>query len=138
MCIRDRYHEDKWTYEGKKTVNILIDSGSTHNFLDANLAKRLGYKMKHIALQAITTANGNQLRCQYIYRNFTWQMHGIDVVSDVLLISLWGCDLVLAIKWLATLGIIRWNFQKLKMEFYFNGRNYILRGLKTEKVHMIT
>jgi len=39
---------------GKKIVHIVIDSGSTHNFLDVNLAKRLGCKIETIALQAVT------------------------------------------------------------------------------------
>jgi len=29
-------------HRGKKTLHILIDSGSTHNFLDEHLAKKLG------------------------------------------------------------------------------------------------
>ena len=35
---------------GKKTIHILIDSGSTHNFLNVNLDKRLGCKMESIAV----------------------------------------------------------------------------------------
>ena len=57
---------------GKKTLHILIDSGSTHNFLDVNLAKRLGCKIDPIAMQAITIADGNQLHCQYVCKRFTW------------------------------------------------------------------
>lgn len=83
---------------GKKTLHILLDSGSTHNFLDVNLAKKLGCRMEPIAMQAVTIADGNQLQCQYICRNFTWQMHGTEFVSDVLLIPLGGCDLVLGIQ----------------------------------------
>jgi len=63
-------------------------------------------------------------------------MYGSEFVSDVLLISLGSCDLVLGIQWLATLGTIKWNFLKLKMEFYFKGR--LLKGLKPSKVHMIS
>jgi len=73
---------------GKKTIHILIDSGSTHNFLDVNLAKKLGCKMEPIVVQAVTIADGNQLQCQYICRNFTWQMHGIEFLFDMLLIPL--------------------------------------------------
>ena len=60
-------------------------------------------------------------------------MHGTEFVSDVLLIPLGGCDLVLGIQWLATLGTITWNFKNLKMEFQLNGRHYVLRGLKAKK-----
>jgi len=56
----------------------------------------------------------------------TWQMHGIDFVSDMLLIPLGECDLVLGIQWLAILGTIKWNFKNLKMEFHLKGRNFVL------------
>jgi len=35
---------------GKKTIHILIDSRSTHNFLDVNLAKGLGCKLEPLAM----------------------------------------------------------------------------------------
>ena len=75
---------------GKKILHIFIDSGNTHNFLDVNLAKRLGCKMNPIAMQAVTIVDGNQLKWKYICKQFTWQMHGAQFVSDVLLILLGG------------------------------------------------
>jgi len=36
-------------HRGKKTLHILIDSGSTHNFLDEQLAKSLGCQLEPIA-----------------------------------------------------------------------------------------
>ena len=64
----------------KRTLHILIDSGSTYNFLDVNLAKRLGCKTESIEMQAVTIADGNQLHCQYVCKNFTWQIHGTECV----------------------------------------------------------
>ena len=83
---------------GKKTIHILIDLGSAHNVLDVNLAKTFGCKMEPIVVQAVTVVDGNQLQCQYICNNFTWQMHSIEFVSDMLLIPLGGCDFVLGIQ----------------------------------------
>ena len=37
---------------GKKTLHIPIDSGNPHNFLDVNLAKKLGCKMEPMAMQS--------------------------------------------------------------------------------------
>ena len=47
---------------GKKTLHILINFSSNHNFLDVNLAKRLCYKIEPITNEAITITNGNQLQ----------------------------------------------------------------------------
>jgi len=46
---------------GKNTIDILIDSGSTHNFLNVNLAKTFGCKIEPIVVQAVTVVDGNQL-----------------------------------------------------------------------------
>ena len=47
----------------KKTRHILIDLGSTYNFLDEQLAKKLGYKVEPIKGQAIAIAQGNVKYC---------------------------------------------------------------------------
>jgi len=56
----------------------------------------------------------------------------------MLLLPLGGCDVVLGIQWLATLGTVKWNFMSLKMEFTHNGRHYVLGGLKAGKVQMVS
>ena len=65
-------------------------------------------------------------------------MHGTDFVVEMLPITLGGCDLVLKIQGFATLETIKWNFKNLEMKFHLNRKNYVLRGLKSGKVQMMT
>ncbi|GKB94837.1 putative mitochondrial protein [Tanacetum coccineum] len=44
-------------YVGKHEIHILIDSGSTHNFLDSNTAKRLGCPLRNTYPLQVTVAN---------------------------------------------------------------------------------
>jgi len=120
---------------GKKTIHILIDSGSTHNFLDDKLARKLGCKLEHVPAQSVTIAGGNKLQCHYICKDFKWWLHGTEFRSEVYLLPLGSCDLVLGIQWLSTLGTIKWDFKHLKMEFKQGNRNFILRGMKEGTVH---
>ena len=53
-------------YVGKKAIQILIDSGSTHNFVDQSLAHRLGCKLDPIHSQPIVVADGSKLKYRYI------------------------------------------------------------------------
>ncbi|GJX81501.1 RNA-directed DNA polymerase, eukaryota, reverse transcriptase zinc-binding domain protein [Tanacetum coccineum] len=46
---------------GKHIIHILIDCGSTHNFLDKNMAKKIGYHMRNTCPLAVTVADGNNL-----------------------------------------------------------------------------
>ena len=70
-------------------------------------------------------------------RGFQWTIQQTKFTSDMLLIPLGCCDLVLGVEWLVSLGDIVWNFNKLQMEFYVKGRRHVLRGaftgLKTVK-----
>lgn len=57
-----------------KPIHILIDSGSTHNFLDMEFVKRMGLEMENIATQAVTVADGNHLACQAVCKQFSWEL----------------------------------------------------------------
>ena len=53
---------------------------------------------------------------------------GETFVTDVMLLPLGGCDMVLGIQWLSTLGDIKCNFKELKMQFKYNGKKLSIRG----------
>ncbi|XP_056695073.1 uncharacterized protein [Spinacia oleracea] len=120
-----------------KPIQILVDSGSTHNFVDLSIAQKLGCKVETIPPQAITVADGNHLACQHICKGFTWTMQGISFEADVLLIPLGSCDMVLGVQWLSLLGPISWDFMQLHMEFYFNGKTVLLKGIPSKKLKVI-
>lgn len=42
-----------------------------------------------------------------------------------------GCDVVLGVSWLSTLGPILWDFLKLNISFDYNGRAILLHGLQS-------
>lgn len=50
---------------GKKKLYILIDSGSTHNFLDLTIAKELGCELEKIKPMRVAAANGNNMISGY-------------------------------------------------------------------------
>jgi len=101
---------------GKTPLHILLDSGSTHNFLDLSAARKLGCIVEQTPTQSVTIADGNHLQCLHICRDFQWRLHNADFTSDMLLIPLGSCDMVLGVQWLSQLGTVRWNFKKLQLE----------------------
>ncbi|GKD67078.1 reverse transcriptase [Tanacetum coccineum] len=52
----------------------------------------------------------------------------LNALTDVMLLPLGGCEMVTGIQWLVTLGDIRFNFHKLRMDFKYNGKKVLLRG----------
>lgn len=59
-----------------RTLHILVDSGSTYNVMDLSLTKGLNCKMNKIAPLQIIVANGEEVRCDYLCKGFTWEMQG--------------------------------------------------------------
>lgn len=99
---------------GKTPLHILIGKGSTHNFLDITVARKWGCRMEEIPAQAITVADGNKLQCLHVCKGFKWKIHNAIFETDMMLIPLGSCDVVLGIQWLSQLGTVRWNLNKLR------------------------
>ncbi|XP_042059609.1 uncharacterized protein LOC121804134 [Salvia splendens] len=124
---------------GKKAIHILIDSGSTHNFLDLLLAKKLGLQLTQVNPVMVDVADGNRLECKSMCKGMHWLLRGTPFVTDVLLLPLGSCDMVLGIQWLETLGVIQWDFKNLTMDFTLNGRRHLVRGGHNElQVHKVS
>ncbi|XP_074277463.1 uncharacterized protein LOC141601097 [Silene latifolia] len=61
-------------------IHILIDSGSTHNFLDVNTATKLGCKLKNTCPLVVSVANGETiLTSSLAIPLFQTQVFGYDV-----------------------------------------------------------
>ena len=54
-----------------------------------------------------------------------------------MLLPLGGCEMVLGIQWLSTLGNIKWNFKELVMKFMSGGQKVCLRGTKQSELQWI-
>lgn len=121
----------------KKLLHILLDSGSTHNFLDLEVAKKLGCKLDKVSSLPVTAGGGTTLEAPYICRNFTWQLQQMTFTADVIVLPLGLCDLISGIQWLRSLGPVIWDFDKLQMEFSFNGKKFLLRGAKPVGIKLI-
>ncbi|GJZ77167.1 reverse transcriptase [Tanacetum coccineum] len=111
-CVEDCLEEER-----KHTIHILVDCGSTHNFVDVAVAKKLGCPIRSICPLAITVGDGYNVATTSECKQFKWQLQGVTFCSDVMLLPLVCCDMILGIQWLSTLGDIKCNFKELRMEF---------------------
>ncbi|KAF7124493.1 hypothetical protein RHSIM_Rhsim12G0205800 [Rhododendron simsii] len=116
----------------KKLIIILIDSGSTHNFLNLEVIKRAGVQTTETDPLPVSVADGTKMISTALCKGFKWEMQGADFQADMRVLQLKGCDMVLGIQWLATLGPVKWDFKNLCMDFTLNGRRHVLRGGKKE------
>ncbi|KAG8371220.1 hypothetical protein BUALT_Bualt13G0064900 [Buddleja alternifolia] len=118
-----------------KPIHILIDTGSTHNFMDLEAAKTLGCKLEPITPFAVSVADGNKIHSSYICKGFSWKMQGVQFTADLMTIPLGGCDMVLGVQWLVTMEDINWNFSQLKMAFTAGNKKIVLRDALSRQEH---
>ncbi|RVW78323.1 Retrovirus-related Pol polyprotein from transposon 17.6 [Vitis vinifera] len=114
-------------YKGR-SLFVLIDSGSSHNFLSSKVAKRVDCCWQKARGIRVTVANGQELHCTALCSDFRWRMQGQEFIAEVYVLPLETYDLILGTQWLATLGDISWNFNTLQMGFELNGKPYLLQG----------
>lgn len=75
MAGLSNYHTMRVTdMHDRKLLQILLDSGSTHNFLDLEVAKKLGCKLDKVDALPVAVGGGTSLEAPYICRGFTWKL----------------------------------------------------------------
>ncbi|KAG7559778.1 Aspartic peptidase domain superfamily [Arabidopsis thaliana x Arabidopsis arenosa] len=121
----------------KRVLFVLLDSGSTHNFMDPKAAECLGVKQKPAGMTRVSVADGSQLQVLGKVDQFKWEFQGTPFQADFMIIPLGGCDVVLGVQWLVTLGDITWNLQKLEMSFMWNKHKVLLHGTKQGSVREV-
>jgi hypothetical protein len=110
---------------------ILLDTGSTHNFLDWNLAKSLKLAIDTTKTFKVKVANGAIISTKGEVKNLLVETQGHKFHIDFSLLELGGGGVVLGTQWLRTLGVISWDFEKLSMGFKHQGKQVWLQGIKT-------
>jgi hypothetical protein len=120
---------------GQTTV-VLLDTGSTHNFMDGTLAKTLKLPIDGESNFGVRVANGQVIRTLGECKEVKFKMQGLHLKLTFNLLELGGYGIVLGTQWLSTLGMINWDFKNLMMGFMHEGNKVWLQGLK-EKPNLI-
>eukprot|EP00253_Pinus_taeda_P007175 PITA_07175 len=120
----------------KKKVMVLIDSGSTHNFIHCKVAKELNCFLYPTPECQVMVANGGTINCYGKCHNIKLSMGEFVLTSPMLSIPMGRVDVVLGVQWLQSLGTIAFNFQELFMKFFVEGKEVELRGIagKSRKI----
>lgn len=108
---------------GTATFTVLLDSGSTHNFVTTTAAESAGLDYQQCSGLHVMVANGDHIPCPGVARHTELR------VDDTVFLPLGGYDMVLGTQWLATLGPILWDFRRLTMSFWQTNRHVRWQGI---------
>ncbi|KAL8115464.1 hypothetical protein AgCh_022091 [Apium graveolens] len=111
----------------KATVNnhaviVLVDSGSTHNFIDARMAAKLQLTVMPTESFNVRVANGTTLQCHGRLDDVMVELQGTKFSLSLFSLPLIGLDMVLGVQWLQQLGSVVCDWRNLTMEFCWEGR----------------
>jgi hypothetical protein len=109
-------------YIKKKKVIVLIDSGSTHNFIHYKLSKALNFFVYPVPKFQVMIADGGTINCSGKCNKINLTMGEYVMNSPMISIPMGGADVVLGIQWLQSLGTMAFNFQELFMKFSLEGK----------------
>ncbi|GKE19541.1 reverse transcriptase [Tanacetum coccineum] len=84
-------------YVRKNVVHTLVDCRSTYNFLDWNTARKLWCKLKKICPLEVSVENGHVMSSWYECKDVSWEFQGVTYTTDVMILPLRGCEMVLGI-----------------------------------------
>lgn len=111
-------------------------SGSTHNFIDTAIAVKAEFKVDKTRRLSVRIANGDLLQSEGYCSNVRTKLQGTKINHSFYVLSLGGCDIVLGVSWLMTLGPIIWDFSTLTMMFEYDGKIICLKGLSPSGLSM--
>lgn len=94
---------------------LLIDTGSTHNFLDCRTAKQLGCVVEAAVPLKVAVADGFKIASDAKCKQFTWCTQGHKFNTEMRLLDLKGCDAVVE-----NLRGLYFEFPRIEDEFYYS------------------
>ena len=116
--------------EGKKWCE---ERGNTHNFIDKTLALSLKFQVDTSNKCGVGVANGQVIKTKGECKEMKFKMQGLHLKTNLKVLNLGGYALVLGTQWLSTLGVKRWDFDKLLIGFRNEGRQLWLQGIEASK-----
>jgi hypothetical protein len=125
-------------YIKHRKVIILVDSGSTHNFIHRHISQETHCYIHVVNNFQIMISNAGSMKCGGHYENVNLQIGDYQLKSHMFVINMGGCDIVLGTDWLRTLGPILKDFKDLSMQFDQEGHKYKFQGITTSSPEIIS
>ena len=119
---------------GSQEIVVLIDSRSTHNFINTKLANMLRLAAKPTTAFSVRVANGDKLIRYEKFENVSILVQEIPFSLTVYSLPITGLEIVLGVQWLEMLGSVVCNWKSLTMEFSWGNKECRLQGLRSQPV----
>ena len=107
-----------------------MDSGATHNFIDAELVQRRGLTTTEFEGFSVLVLGDRIVQCTRYMPSLTVVMGNYSMTIDFFLVDVLNTNMVMGVQWLYSLGRVTTDWRKLEMEFTgSDGKLVVLRGM---------
>nr|GLL29687.1 uncharacterized protein LOC107175359 [Ipomoea trifida] len=122
----------------RQPFTTLIDTGSSHNYLQPRLANFLHLPIDRTTQFPVVVGNGEKIHSEGTCPHVKFEMQGAEFEADFHVLEFAGADAILGIQWLEGLGKVVTDHKDLTMEFEHKGKPVKLIGRHTPTVLPIT
>ncbi|KAH7533312.1 hypothetical protein FEM48_Zijuj04G0117500 [Ziziphus jujuba var. spinosa] len=121
-----------------KDIVVLIDGGSTHNFIDQAIVSKFSFLIVKSKTVQVMVANKEEVECVGLCQALTIKIQGICLTTDYYILPVAAYPLVLGVQWLATLIPIETDYSKLTMMFKQEGKTHTFHGINKKGIEVLT
>ncbi|KAJ4789012.1 polyprotein [Rhynchospora pubera] len=112
---------------GKVPICALLDSGSTHTFVNPEVIQCLNLPIHQANPMVVMVANGEKMVTDTTCQALKFKLQGHEFERDVRLLAIQGYDMILGLDWLTSLGPMKIDWSQGSLEFCTEGKDVKLR-----------
>ncbi|KAM3412202.1 hypothetical protein ACQJBY_003713 [Aegilops geniculata] len=115
---------------GNQVMLVLVDSGSSHSFVDENFAKGVALDLVAVPSVKVTVANGQAMESKFEAPNLTWWAQGHTFETPIHMLQLGAYDAVLGMDWLKSHSPKTCNWEGKSLQFAHGHTIISLQGVQ--------
>jgi hypothetical protein len=117
---------------GNQIMLLLVDSGSTHTFVNKVFAERAGCTISPATPLSVKVANGETMNSQAQVKGLTWWTQGHTFVDDMRILDIGAYDAILGVNWLKQFGTTTTDWVDKNISFTSQGKSIVLHGVQNK------
>ncbi|XP_024043371.1 uncharacterized protein LOC112100028 [Citrus clementina] len=119
---------------GPYEIMVLIDSGSTPNFISSRMANMSRLPIIPTAGFSVRVANGETLSCKGKFEQVQVLLQEVPFTLTLYSLPITGLDMVLGVQWLEMLDSVVCNWKQLTMDFTWENKSCWLQGIGPQSI----
>eukprot|EP00253_Pinus_taeda_P027462 PITA_27462 len=104
------------TVRGQR-VSVLVDSGATHNFIDAQMVERRGIQTESFDGFSVLVPRDQTMTCARYVPELSVTMGTYTLTNHFFVVDILDTNMILGVQWLITLGKVTTDWKTLEMEW---------------------